>query len=74
MKPEPGHDLTLLYQYFFNKQVRADNYVVQLENNIRFRDADCLDHLEMIMAHVRKDTIDEVAHEVRLLLPMVKRV
>lgn len=68
-----SYDLTLIYQYLYNKQIWAGNDVIQLCNNIAYRDADPLDHLEMIMAQTRKATIEEVARELYPLLRMIRR-
>lgn len=68
-----SYDLTLIYQYLYNKQVWAGNDVVQLGNNVSFRNSDPLDHLEMIMAQTRKATIEEVARDLYPLLRMVRR-
>ena len=68
-----SYDLTLIYQYLYNKQVWAGNDVIQLGNNVSFRNSDPLDHLEMIMAQTRKATIEEVARDLYPLLRMVRR-
>lgn len=68
-----SYDLTLIYQYLYNKQIWANNDVVQLGNNVSFRNSDPLDHLEMIMAQTRKATIEEVARDLYPLLRMVRR-
>lgn len=68
-----SYDLTLIYQYLYNKQIWANNDVVQLGNNVSFRNSDPLDHLEMIMAQTRKATIEEVARDLYSLLRMVRR-
>lgn len=61
-------DLDMIYLYLYNKQVRAGNDVSQLAANVSFRDADPLDHLEMVMAQVRKAAIEEVAMELFQLM------
>ena len=68
-----SYDLTLIYQYLYNKQIWAGNDVIQLCNNVAYRSADPLDHLEMIMAQTRKATIEEVARDLYSLLRMVRR-
>lgn len=68
-----SYDLTLIYQYLYNKQVWAGNDIIQLCNNISYRNADPLDHLEMIMAQTRKATIEEVSRELYPLLRMIRR-
>lgn len=66
------YDLTLIYQYLYHKQVRAGNYVIQLSNNISYREADALDHLEMIMAQTRLATVEEMSSELYKLLRMMR--
>lgn len=68
-----SYDLTLIYQYLYNKQVWAGNDIIQLGNNVSFRNSDPLDHLEMIMAQTRKATIEEVSRELYPLLRMIRR-
>lgn len=68
-----SYDLTLIYQYLYNKQIWAGNDIIQLGNNVSFRNSDPLDHLEMIMAQTRKATIEEVARDLYSLLRMVRR-
>ena len=68
-----SYDLTLIYQYLYNKQIWAGNDIIQLGNNVSFRNSDPLDHLEMIMAHTRKATIEEVSRELYPLLRMIRR-
>ena len=67
------YDLTLIYQYLYHKQVRAGNYVIQLSNNISYREADALDHLEMIMAQTRLATVEEMSSELYKLLRMMRQ-
>ena len=66
------YDLTLIYQYLYHKQARAGNYVIQLSNNISYREADALDHLEMIMAQTRLATVEEMSSELYKLLRMMR--
>ena len=67
------YDLTLIYQYLYHKQARAGNYVIQLSNNISYREADALDHLEMIMAQTRLATVEEMSSELYKLLRMMRQ-
>ena len=54
-----------------NKQIWAENDVIQLSNNVVYRSADPLDHLEMIMAQVRRATIEEISLELYHLLKLI---
>lgn len=67
------YDLTLIYQYLYHKQARAGNYVIQLSNNISYREADALDHLEMIMAQTRLAAVEEMSSELYKLLRMMRQ-
>lgn len=67
-KSVEGYDLTLLYQYFWNKQVRADNDLTQLINNLTLRESDPLDYLEIIMAQTRKAVVEEISREAYILM------
>lgn len=62
------YDLTVIYQYLYNKQVWAGNDVIQLINNVSFREADPIDHLEMVMAQTRKAAIEEMSLELFRLM------
>ncbi len=57
-----------LYQYMFEKEARYENDLTQLLNNVSYRKADCLDHLEMIMAIVRLDTSRQIFHDISSIL------
>lgn len=50
----------LLYEYMRRMDVKLDKEDIQLYNNIQYRQADPLDHLEMIMAQTRKQMANEI--------------
>lgn len=62
----------LLYEYFYRQQIYRDNDVVQLSNNVQFRKADPLDHLEMIMAQVRAQVTTDISQDVYRLVAISK--
>lgn len=62
----------LLYEYFYRQQIYRDNDVVQLSNNVQFRNADPLDHLEMIMAQVRAQVTADISQDVYRLVAISK--
>lgn len=62
----------LLYEYFYRQQIYRDNDVVQLSNNVQFRKADPLDHLEMIMAQVRAQVTTDISRDVYKLVAISK--
>lgn len=68
-----GHDLTVLYQYMMSKESRYSNDVIQLGNNVCYRKADPLDHLEMIMAQTRLATAQEIFRDIYRVIRIMKR-
>lgn len=62
----------LLYEYFYRQQIYRENDLVQLTNNISFRRADALDHLEMIMAQVRAQVTTDISRDVYKLVAISK--
>ncbi|HBN82380.1 MAG TPA: hypothetical protein DDZ89_00900 [Clostridiales bacterium] len=67
-----SHDLTVLYQYMMFKEARYYNDVVQLYNNVCYRKADPVDHLEMIMAQTRLATAQEIFNDIYKVIRMIK--
>lgn len=55
--------LNQLYEYLWFQEVRDLNYVIQLANNVHFRNADPVDHLEMIMAQARLQKTRELSQD-----------
>lgn len=62
----------LLYEYFYRQQIYRDNDIIQLANNVHFRTADPLDHLEMIMAQVRAQVTADISQAVYKLVAISK--
>lgn len=46
--------------------------MIQLANNVQFRKADPLDHLEMIMAQVRSQVTTDISRDVYKLVAISK--
>lgn len=63
----------LLYEYIERQSTRYENDVIQLDNNVMYRTADPLDHLEMIMAKTRLFTADKVFGDLRFVIALSKR-
>lgn len=62
----------LLYEYFYRQQIYRENDMIQLANNVQFRKADPLDHLEMIMAQVRSQVTTDISRDVYKLVAISK--
>lgn len=67
------YDLTLLYQYMFFKEQFYQNDITGLANNVSYRKADALDHLEMIMAQTRLATAQEIFKDMHMLMKMIRK-
>lgn len=62
----------LLHQYMYRKIVKYENDVTLLNNNIVYRQADPIDHLEMVMAQVRLATVEEIFSDLRKVIAISK--
>lgn len=52
----------------YNIENRLENDIIQLDNNVKYRKADPLDHLEMIMAQVRAQTAHDIFRDILRLM------
>lgn len=66
-------DNTIIWQYMMNKECRLNNDVIQLSNNVSYRNSDPLDHLEMIMAQTRLQVAKEIFSDLVYLLKLIKK-
>ena len=62
--------LLLLLEYMNHKTVYYENDIIQLHNNVTYRKADPVDHLEMIMARVRLETAQMLFRDIYRLIRM----
>lgn len=63
----------LITRYIYNNRVRLENNVHQLQSNIRFRNIDTVDCIELLLAKQELDTFKEVSNHIRLLLKLNER-
>lgn len=56
----------------FNKVIFLENDKIQLINNVTYRKADELDHMEMIIAITKLRTAEELFGDINKLLDMIK--
>ena len=61
----------MLCQYLSRITSQYECDVVQLDNNIVYRSADPLDHLEMIMAQTRRATAEKISSDIFTILEIV---
>ena len=64
------HETELLYSYFYNNLCRLENTVRQLQFNIRYRDFDSVDIIELLEAKQELDTFRTITRHIILLLDM----
>ena len=60
----------LLTAYIYNNYVRLEDNVRQIQNNIRFRNIDVADCMELICAKQEFETFKEVTGHIRVLLKL----
>lgn len=63
----------LITRYIYNNRVRLENNVHQLQSNIRFRNIDTVDCIELMLAQQELETFKEVTKHIRLLLKLNER-
>lgn len=57
-----------LIAYIFRQSLRYEDDVTELNNRTVYRDADPVDHLEMIMAQTRMATADKIFADIQRIL------
>lgn len=63
-------EMMLLYCYIYNNRIDLEHEVRQLQNNIRFRNVDVADCMELICALQRLETFKEVTDHIMILLKL----
>lgn len=58
----------LIYAYFYNNYVRLEDTVRVLQSNVRYRDIDSVDCIELVCAIERFHLFCEVSQDIRTLL------
>ena len=58
----------LILSYLLNNEMRLEDEVKQLQQNVRFRKIYDMDMIELLIATVRRDTFLEVSKNIRDLL------
>lgn len=63
-------ELTLLYSYIYNNRLMLKNEIRTMQANLRYRDIDVIDCLELALAVERYNTFKETTNQIKLLLKM----
>lgn len=61
-------ELTLLYTYIYNNRVRLKNEIRSLQANLRYRDIDVIDCIELALSIERYNTFKETTNQIKSLL------
>lgn len=62
-----------LYDYMRRMSVYRENDFIELCNNISFRRADPVDHLEMIIAQTRSQCTDEIFSDIYRIIAICRK-
>lgn len=63
-------ELSLLYSYIYNNRLMLKNEVRTMQANLRYREIDVIDCLELALAVERYNTFKETTNQIKLLLKM----
>lgn len=63
-------ELSLLYSYIYNNRLMLKNEVRTMQANLRYREIDVIDCLELALAVERYNTFIETTNQIKLLLKM----
>lgn len=63
-------ELSLLYSYIYNNRLILKNEVRTMQANLRYREIDVIDCLELALAVERYNTFKETTNQIKLLLKM----
>jgi len=61
-------ELTLLYSYILNNQLQLKDEIRHLQSNLRFRNVDTVDCLELAFAIERYNNFREITKQIKILL------
>lgn len=64
----------LLQQYMYRQTCRYEDDITQLNNNVTFRKADPVDHLEMIMSQTRAATAQKIFDDIRMIIAISRGI
>lgn len=63
-------ELSLLYSYIYNNRLMLKNEVRTMQANLRYREIDVIDCLELALAVERYNTFIETTNQIKSLLKM----
>lgn len=63
-------ELSLLYSYIYNNRLMLKNEVRTMQANLRYREIDVIDCLELALAVERYNTFKETTNQIKALLKL----
>lgn len=63
-------ELSMLYSYIYNNRLRLKDDIRTLQANLRYRDIDVIDCIELALAVERYNTFKETTNQIRILLKL----
>lgn len=63
-------ELSLLYSYIYNNRLMLKNEVRTMQANLRYREIDVIDCLELALAVERYNTFKETTNQIKNLLKL----
>lgn len=63
-------ELSLLYSYIYNNRLMLKNEVRTMQANLRYREIDVIDCLELALAVERYNTFIETTNQIKILLKL----
>lgn len=63
-------ELSMLYSYIYNNRIRLKDDIRTMQANLRYRDIDVIDCIELALAVERYNTFKETTNQIRILLKL----
>lgn len=63
-------ELSLLYSYIYNNRLMLKNEIRTMQANLRYREIDVIDCLELALAVERYNTFKEITNHIKILLKL----
>lgn len=68
MRFETDNLFFMLAEYLQRIETNAENELTQIYNNLSIRNANSFDHFELLQAHTKNDTTQQIVREIWILL------
>ena len=65
-------NLKFLYEYIMNKDTALQNEIIQLNNNLAYREADCMDYANLMIAKCRYDMAAQIFRDLATVVSVIR--